>query len=43
MKSLILAFAIWMAANNSAGSGGNLQDNVPADLTDCCGGVLYAR
>ena len=43
MKSLILAFAIWMAFNNTAGPGGNLLDNSAGDLRDCCGGLLYAR
>ena len=43
MKAIILAFAIWMALNNGAGPGGQLQDGTPQDLTDCCGGQLFAR
>ena len=43
MKTILLAFAIWMAFNNSAGPGGNLLSNVPDNLTDCCGGKLFAR
>lgn len=39
----VLAFAIWMAFNNSAGPGGNLQDLSSVDLTDCCNNVLSAR
>lgn len=43
MKTIVLAFAIWMAFNNSAGPGGNLLDLSSATLTDCCGGNLFAR
>lgn len=45
MKTLILAFSIWMAFNNSAGPGGNLLSNVPDNLTDAATppGHLFAR
>lgn len=45
MKIVILAlvFCSFCASNNSAGPGGNLQDLSSVDLTDCCGGALFAR
>lgn len=36
-------FCSFCASNNSAGPGGNLQDLSSVDLTDCCGGALFAR
>ena len=45
MKTVLLAFAIWMAFNNSAGPGGNLLSNVPDNLTTqpYYAGNLFAR